>query len=63
MNNNHSPVDICFRFMKIRLVLTAAELDLFTQIHESAPTAGELSEKMKLDLRATTRLLDARVAY
>lgn len=61
MKNSESPVETCFRLMKIRLILTAAELDLFTQIHDSGPTAGELAEKMDLDVRATTRLLDALV--
>jgi len=61
MENSDSPVATCFRFMKSRLILTAAELDLFTQIHDLGPTAGELAEKMDLDVRATTRLLDALV--
>jgi SAM-dependent methyltransferase len=61
MKNSDSPLDTCFRFMKSRLILTAAELDLFTQIHDSSPNAGELAEKTGLDVRATTRLLDALV--
>ncbi len=61
MEDSNSPMDICFRFMKSRLILTAAELDLFTRIHDSSPTAGELAEKADLDLRATTRLIDALV--
>ena len=56
-----APMETCFRFMKSRMILTAAELDLFTQIHKLCPTARELAEKMDLDLRATTRLIDALV--
>ena len=52
---------MCFRFMKSRIILTAAELDLFTQIQNLSPTAGELAKNLNLDVRATTRLIDALV--
>jgi len=61
MENNNSPMDMCFRFMKSRIILTAAELDLFTRIGDSTPTAEELAENLNLDVRATTRLVDALV--
>jgi SAM-dependent methyltransferase/predicted transcriptional regulator len=54
-------IDFFQGFMKIRTVLTAAELDLFTQLHTSASSAKALSYKNDLDLRATTRLLDSLV--
>jgi SAM-dependent methyltransferase len=50
-------------FMKSRIILTASELDLFTQIHRGIDTARELAEKIQLDLRAVTRLLDAVVTF
>ena len=50
-------------FMKSRIILTAAELDLFTQIHRGVDTASELAEKNRLDARAVTRLLDAVVTF
>ena len=55
-------MDIARDFMKSRVILTAAELDLFTQINEESTTAKKLAEKADLDLRATTRLLDSLVA-
>ncbi len=49
-------------FMKSRVVLTAAELDVFTFFHRKEPaSARELAEERGLNLRATTRLLDCLV--
>jgi len=48
-------------FTKSRVILTAAELDLFTRLDESASAAEELAEVQGLDLRALTRLLDCLV--
>jgi SAM-dependent methyltransferase len=45
-------------FMTSRAILTAAELDLFTRLDESAVTAAELAATLQLDQRALTRLLD-----
>lgn len=56
-----APIEACFGFMKSRIILTAAELDLFTQIHRLFPTARELAELMDIEVRATTRLIDALV--
>lgn len=50
-------------FMKSRIILTGAELDLFTQIHRGLDTIQALAEKKHLDIRALTRLLDALVVY
>lgn len=50
-------------FMESRIILTGAELDIFTQIHQGTQTAEELSAKNNFDLRALTRLLDAIVVY
>lgn len=45
-------------FMKSRVLLTAAELDLFTSIDEKPCTASGLARERGLDVRATTRVLD-----
>ncbi len=50
-------------FMKSRVILTGAELDLFTQIHRGVDTVDELAERNRLNTRAITRLLDALVVY
>jgi len=50
-------------FMKSRGILTAAELNLFTHLHEKSSSAKELAGKLKLNTRALTRLLDALVTF
>jgi SAM-dependent methyltransferase len=49
-------------FMKSRVILTAAELDFFTRLDEKPCAASELAAEKKLDVRATTRVLDCLVA-
>jgi SAM-dependent methyltransferase len=51
-----------FHFMKSRVILTAAELDLFTRIDDGPATARSLAESLKLDERALARTLDYLVA-
>jgi predicted O-methyltransferase YrrM len=46
-------------FMQSRIILTGAELDLFTLIHRGVDTAEALARKKRLNKRALTRLLDA----
>jgi len=50
-------------FMESRIILTGAELDIFTQIHRGIRTADEIADNNQLDTRAVTRLLDAIVVY
>lgn len=50
-------------FMSSRILLTAVELDLFTQIDRGVDTAEALAKNNHLDLRALTRLLDAVVTF
>jgi len=50
-------------FMQSRIILTGAELDVFTQIHRGADTVQTLAQANRLDLRALTRLLDALAVY
>jgi SAM-dependent methyltransferase/predicted transcriptional regulator len=49
-------------FMQSRIVLTAAELDLFTIIHDSPIDAGTIAEKSGLDRRSLERVLDCLAA-
>jgi SAM-dependent methyltransferase len=50
-------------FMKSRAVLTAAELDLFTELDQNPADAPEIAVRLRLHERATTRLLDCLVAF
>ncbi len=50
-------------FMKSRVILTAAELDFFTRLDEKPCDASELAGEKKLNVRATTRVLDCLVAF
>ncbi len=49
-------------FMESRILLTGAELDIFTRLSEKAASAGELAGKTGANLRALTILLDALAA-
>ncbi len=50
-------------FMLSRVLLTAVELDLFTQIERGINTVSDLAEKNHLDIRALKRLLDTIVTF
>ncbi len=50
-------------WMKARIVLAAAELDMFTQLDEKPLTAEELAQKLKADARAVARILDCLVVF
>ena len=50
------------QFMESRILLTAAELDLFSPLAEKAHTAEQLSGRLGCDARALTILLDALTA-
>ena len=50
-------------FMKNRVILTASELDLFTELDEKPLTAIEIAERDKLNLKGLTRVLDCLVAF
>lgn len=49
-------------FLKSRIILTAAELDLFSRLNKEQTTADDLAEELKCDQRCLTRLLDCLVA-
>ncbi|MGM0417704.1 MAG: methyltransferase [Thermodesulfobacteriota bacterium] len=48
-------------FMESRIILTGAELDIFTLIHRGIKNTKDIAEKTNTDERALTRLLDALV--
>jgi len=49
------------KFTASRVLLTAAELDLFSEIECGCSTSAALAEKCRVDLRALTRILDCLV--
>ncbi|NLX52004.1 MAG: hypothetical protein GXY72_07900 [Deltaproteobacteria bacterium] len=65
MTNAHTAQDIlklARGFMESRLLLTAAELNLFTLLTEAPATAATLAARLPADLRGLTILLDALAA-
>jgi len=50
-------------FMRSRIILTAAELDLFTAIQDSSTTAEQIADRFGLDPRALERILDCLVTF
>ena len=48
-------------FMESRVLLTAVELDVFTELASRAMTAPEAAQALGADLRGATTLLDALV--
>ena len=50
-------------FMPSRILMTACELNLFTELDKKCRNAEELARDLNLNLRALTRLLDALVVY
>jgi len=51
-------IDEVAEFMQARIMLSAADLDLCTELDRSPRTAGQLAADLGLDERATTRVLD-----
>ncbi len=52
-----------WNYMLSRCVLSAAELDLFSQLEVKNSSAEELAEILQLDLRCLTRVLDCLAAH
>ncbi|MHC1726884.1 MAG: methyltransferase [Syntrophobacteraceae bacterium] len=50
-------------FMRSRIILTAAELDLFTKIQDGHSTPETLAIKLGLNQRALSRILDCLVTF
>ncbi len=63
MNFGIEILDEMMGFMKSRIVMTAAELDVFTLIENEPVFASTLSERIKTNRRATERILDCLVGF
>ncbi len=66
MNSANTPEQVMTEarsFMMNRVLLTAAELDLFSRLHEDPQDAESLARHLDLDRRALTRLLDTLTAF
>ncbi len=50
-------------FMQSRIILTAAELDLFTIIQDSSTSVDKIAERCGFDRRALARVLDCLVTF
>jgi len=50
-------------FMRSRIILTAAELDLFTTIQDSFSSVDKIAERCGFDRRALARVLDCLVTF
>jgi predicted O-methyltransferase YrrM/predicted transcriptional regulator len=50
-------------FMQSRVILTAAELDLFTHFEQKPSYADEIAERLGLDQKGLTRLLDCLIVF
>ena len=50
-------------FLRSRVILTAAELDLFTHLDAEPATADILAERLDCDKRGLTRILDCLVTF
>jgi len=57
----HEVMEDLRRYMGSRVLLTAAELDLFSQLDQAPGGSGELADKLGLEVRALTRVLDCLV--
>ncbi|SPF37014.1 O-methyltransferase, family 2 [Syntrophobacter sp. SbD1] len=62
MEEKEDVMAVARAFMRSRIILTAAELDLFTIIDESSTSAEKIAERFGLDRRALERLLDSLAA-
>ena len=61
---NPEELNIVMRsFQTSRVILTAAELDVFTELDQNRRTADEVARALGTDPRATTRVLDALVSF
>ncbi len=63
MEDKEDIMEVARAFMRSRIILTAAELDLFTMIQDSFTSVEEISERSGLDQRALARVLDCLVTF
>ena len=63
MNGHEEILSDMWNIMKGRIILTAAELDLFSHLQKKKTTAADLAVSLGLNKRAAARILDALVAF
>jgi SAM-dependent methyltransferase/predicted transcriptional regulator len=63
MERNEDIMAAARGFMRSRIILTAAELDLFTIIEDSSTSAEKIARRLSLDRRALERVLDCLVTF
>lgn len=63
MEGKQNIMDVAKAFMRSRIILTAAELDLFTVIQKSSASAEKIAERFGFDQRALSRVLDCLVTF
>ncbi len=61
-NTPEAVLKMARQFMESRILLTAAELNLFTHLAEKPSSAEDLAEALDADLRGLTILLDVLAA-
>jgi ubiquinone/menaquinone biosynthesis C-methylase UbiE len=61
MSFGNKLIDDVAAFMRSRIMLTAADLDLFTELDRKPRSAPDLAADLGLDVRAATRVLDCLV--
>jgi predicted O-methyltransferase YrrM len=65
MKNDHTPeaiLKLSRQFMESRILLSAAQMNIFTLLDETPSTAEDLADRLDADLRGLTILLDALTA-
>lgn len=62
MQTRESIDEICSSFMKARILLTAAEIDLFTVLKDAPQSSGQICASAGFDERGLTILMDALVS-
>ena len=63
MDGKEDIMSVARAFMRSRIILTAAELDLFTIIQDSFTSAEKIAERFGFDHRALERVLDCLVTF
>ena len=63
MEERKDAMKVARAFMKSRIILTAAELDLFSILQDAPTTAEEIADRFGFNPRALERVLDCLVTF
>jgi len=63
MDEKKDAMTLARGFMRSRIILTAAELDLFTILEDTPATAEDIADRFRLNPRALERVLDCLVTF